>query len=126
MIFQQVKNVAKSGTLLPGTNYTVKGLGKSRGGEKILVYLIRNKTGSGTPSEKNVTESEFERAYKELVDKGEFSRKWFVANFGPRAKADPCNFCVIGAVFILFGTAIRGHGKYILRSQPNLAQPSNG
>ncbi len=111
MIFQQVKSIAKSGTLLPGTNYTVKGLGKRRG-ETALVYRIPNNTGSGTHYEKGVTESEFEQAYGKLVGTGAFTRKWFNANLSACAKDGPCNFIAIGKTFVLLGIADSGRGKY--------------
>jgi len=114
MIFQQVRSIAKRGALLPGTNYTVKGLGKRRG-QTALVYRIPNNTGSGTHYEKGVTESELERAYEQLVGTGAFTRKWFNANLSACAKDGPCNFIAIGKTFVLLGVAVSGRGTYTRR-----------
>ena len=113
MIFQRIKGIA-SGTVLPGTSYTVKGLGKRRGATA-LIYRIPNRTGSGTHYEKGVTETEFDQAYKQLVNTGAFTRKWFNANLSACAKHGPCNFIAIGKMLVLLGVATPGRGKYTRR-----------
>jgi hypothetical protein len=111
MIFEQIKSTAKRGTLLPGTNYTVKGLGKRRG-ETALIYRVPSNIGPRRHYEKGVTQSEYERAYEQLVHTGEFSRKWFNDNLSSCAAEGPCNFIAIGKTFILLGIADSKRGKY--------------
>jgi len=115
MIFAQIRSAMKPGTTIPGTNYTVKGIGKRRG-EAALVYFIPNNHGPKKPSEKGVAESEWQQAHDQLMLHGEFSRKWFKKAM-MNALQDPCNFTVIGKVFVSLGMADHeeGSGTYTRR-----------
>jgi hypothetical protein len=117
MIFQQIRNKVKPGTRLPRTNYAVKGLGKRRG-EAALIYCIPNKIAPGKHYEKGVTESEFERAYAQLVGAGDFSRTWFNENLSS-ATDSPCSFMVIGKIFLLLGIADYERGRFTRRANPS-------
>ena len=115
MIFPQVRANLVPGTILPGTRYSVKGIYRRRG-EAALVYRIPNRTDANGWYEKGVTESDCERAYERLTTSGEFSRAWFRENL-PEADAEgPCNFIVIGKVFVLLGVAAYTRGKYTTRA----------
>lgn len=116
MIFERITAIP-AGTVLPGrTSYTVKGLGERRG-RPALVYRIPRRPSSRARSEKGVTDSEFEQAYKQLVETGEITRTWFKANMSTCAKNEPCNFTVIGRVFVLLGEAVpaSARGKFTRR-----------
>ncbi len=114
MIFQQIKAAMKPGAFLPGTRYSVKGLGE-RHGEPAVVYRIPSNTARGKHSEKGVAESEWEQAYRQLMATGEFSRQWFNKNMGACAKAGPCQFLAIGAGFMLLEIANKKRGAFVLR-----------
>ena len=111
MIFQRITSTVRPGATLPGTKYTVKGLGKRRG-ESALVYRIGSRTPGARPSEKGITKSEFEQAYSQLVTAGRFTRKWFEANLGRSAVEAPCNFKVMGGVFVMLGIASYKRGEF--------------
>jgi hypothetical protein len=116
VIFEKIRAIP-AGTALPGrTTYTVKGIGERRG-QPALVYRIPRRPGSRTRSEKGVTAAEFEQAYKQLVETGEITRKWFKANMSACAKNEPCNFTVIGRVFVMLGEAVTAsaRGRFMRR-----------
>lgn len=110
MIFERMKSMTH-GTVLPGTRYSIKGVGNRRG-TKALIYRIPNRRAAEGYYEKGITEKEFEDAYKQLVNTGAFTRKWFSANLTACAKEGPCNFIAIGKAFVLLGLAKAGRGKY--------------
>lgn len=74
---------------------------------------------STRPSEKGITESEFEKAYGQLVTTGHFDRKWFNKNFGIAALQSPCNFRAMGGVFVMLGMANYRRGEFSYLGQPN-------
>jgi hypothetical protein len=102
--FAQIKNALGPGTKIPRTNYVVKGFGERRG-QAALVYLIPNSHAPSKPSEKGVNESEWQQAHDQLMQSGYFSRKWFNAAMSECAKGQPCNFSVIGSIFVWLGIA---------------------
>jgi len=105
MIFQKIKNKIEPGVSLGA--YRVKGFGQKKG-EPALVYLIRNR------HQKNVSQTEFQRAYTRLASANGFTRQWFEKNM-KCAAAQPCNFTVIGESFVLLRIADYEQGKYTLR-----------
>lgn len=110
MIFQQIQAMFKPGVIIR-PNYVMKGVGQRRG-EPALVYYIPNHAHPDRPSEKGVAESEFEQAYGCLMQTGVLSRAWFNATFGTGA-AEPCNFTVIGEVFVKLELAVKKErGQY--------------
>jgi hypothetical protein len=117
MIFDQIKSTLKPGATIPGTNYLFKGYGRRRG-EDAFVYCIPNSRAPKKPAEKGITESEWQRAYDQFMQAGEFTRKWFEKHLPECAKGQPCNFIVIGKVFVLLGIADyeEGSGKYTRRA----------
>jgi hypothetical protein len=114
VIFAQVRTIPRGTKIKP--EYTVKGLGKSRG-EEALVYLVPNRNGEGS-SEKRVCSSEWETAYQHLLSGGQITSNWFKQNIPKAAKDGMCSFRVTGEVFVLFGVAVRVDeatgSKYIL------------
>ena len=69
-IMKKIADELPVGTRLdPG--YVVTGVRASRG-ELALFYSIPSNT-AGKPSQKSIVGSEFEQAYRQLVDKGEFT-----------------------------------------------------
>ena len=121
MIFQQIKKLIQPGIILQGGGYTVKGFGKKRDGEPTLVYRIRKRT-AGKQSEKNIAASEWEQAYGQLVGAGEFKRTWFAENMPECARGKPCNFAVIGKVFVFLEIADEEPRKYVRRHAPVAAR----
>jgi hypothetical protein len=112
-IFQHIRTEVSPGTRLPGTNYVVKGFGKRRG-EDALVYTIPNTRNPRARSEKGVAQSEWRRAQRQLMDTGELSRAWFSETMRS-ATAEPCNFTVIGKVFVLLGLAdYKERGRFVI------------
>jgi hypothetical protein len=112
MIFQQIRNKVSPGVSIPGTKYTVKGIGK-RHGEEALVYRIPSRTSIARPSEKGITKSELEKAHRQLVSNGEFTRAWFNKNIESAAEA-PCNFVAMGQLFCMLGIAGYKRGEFTL------------
>lgn len=110
MIFPQIRSNIGPGAVIQGTKYTVKGIGTRRG-EEALVYRIPPRT-STRPSEKGITESEFEKAHSQLVITGHFNRKWFNKNFSAVALESPCNFRAMGGVFVMLGIANYRRGDF--------------
>lgn len=115
MIFQRIATTLPGGKSVPGTAYTIKGVG-SRRGEAALVYFIPNRSSTGKPHEKGVNEAEFNQAYRELLNSGSFSRTWFNAHLQSCAKEGPCNFLFIGGIFVQLGMARYSRGVFFLKS----------
>jgi hypothetical protein len=104
MIFPRVRTDVLPDTILPGTNYSVKGIYRRRG-EAALVYRIPNRNVANSWYEKGVAEGEWEQAYERLSILGELSRTWFNDNLRGAAAEGPCNYSAIGKVFVLLGIA---------------------
>ena len=85
-------------------SYRIKGWGRRRG-EPALVYFIPNRGNPNYPHEKGVTETEFERAWHQLIRAGEFTRQWFNRELSGCAREGGCNFTTIGGIFELLGEA---------------------
>lgn len=107
MIADRIRESIVSGTVIPKPEAeanVVKVWGKRRG-ETALVYCIPNHGNPSKPHEKGVTESEFEKAFSELKDSGEFTRAWFNKHLPNCAKEGACNYTTIGGIFVLLGEA---------------------
>jgi hypothetical protein len=113
-IFQEAVRAFPHGAKLPGTGYTIKGLGE-RQGEDAIVYLVPNREQPTKPSQKGFTASELRLAYHQLSNSGEFSRAWFNSEMKECAKGAPCNFLALGAVFVGLNLAEKKHGLFSLR-----------
>ena len=102
-----LKNIEK-GTIIPKPqakdSFTVQGW-KRRRGEDALIYSISNRNYYEEPYLKGITVSELNKAFSVLLEKGEFSRKWFNRELSLCAKEGGCNFTTIGGFFILAGLA---------------------
>ena len=61
-IFQEAVRAFPHSAKLPGTGYTVKGLGK-RQGEDAIVHLVPNREDPTKPLQKGVSASELRSAY---------------------------------------------------------------
>ena len=120
MIVEQIKRIVKPVTVIPLPNspagHRIKGWGKRRG-KNALIYLIPNHKNPSKPSEKGITESEWEQAYQQIISNGDFSRKWFNRNMQACAKEGSCNFIAIGGIFELLDIAVYGRGKYRIKEQ---------
>ena len=113
-IFQEAARAFPHGARLPGTGYTIKGLGK-RHGEDATVYLVPNRKDPMNPSPKGFAASELRCAYRQLSSSREFTRTWFNSAMRECARGAPCNFYAIGAVFAGLKLADKGHGLFTLR-----------
>jgi hypothetical protein len=103
MIFAQVRTIPAGTRIDP--DYRIKGAGQSRG-EEALVYLVPNRSG-GNPTEKRIRKSEWEAAYKHLLNGGHITRGWFEQNLTDAYKDGSCSFRVTGEVLVMLGVAIR-------------------
>jgi hypothetical protein len=114
-IFSETVRTFPPGAKLPGTEYTVKGLGK-RQGEKAIVYYVPNSKHPNKPDEKGFTSSELCHAYSQLLSAKGFARAWFNSEVerGKFSSGAPCNFLAIGAVFVGRGLATRQRGLFRL------------
>jgi len=119
MIINQIKNNIKEGDVIhkskTNKKFIVRGWGKSRG-ENALFYLIPNSKNSNKPYPKGITESDFEKAYQQIIKNGIFSRKWFNQNMMESKKVSPCNFIIIGSIFERFDIATHEYGTYIKKN----------
>jgi hypothetical protein len=105
---QQLKQIPP-GTVIPKpeakSDFTIKGWGKRRH-EAALVYNIPNHSNPGKPYQKGVTLSEWEQAYKQLLESGQFTREWFDSNMQACSSEGGCNFTTIGGILSLLGLAV--------------------
>jgi hypothetical protein len=115
VIFPRIRTDVLPDTILPGANYSVKGIYRRRG-EAALVYRIPNRTAADSWYEKGVVEGEWEQAYERLSISSELSRAWFNNNLRAAAAEGPCNYIAIGKVFVFLGIAYYKGGKYMSRS----------
>ena len=113
-IFQEAVRAFPRGAKLPGTGYTVKGLGK-RQGEDAIVYLVPNREDPTKPFQKGVSASELRSSYDRLLSSGEFTRRWFSSAMSQCAKCAPCNFLVMGAIFVGLKLADKKYGLFTIR-----------
>ncbi len=111
MIFQRIKNEMTPGTALQGGSYTIKGFTLKRNGEPTLVYCIRSRTAK-KQSQKNIPQSKWEQAHMQLMAAGKITRRWF----NLARKRQPCDFSVIGKVFVHLGIADERPAEYVLRT----------
>ena len=85
-------------------SYKIKGWAHRRN-EPALVYFIPNRSNQAYPHEKGITETEFEEAYNQLCETGEFTREWFQLSLAKCAAEGDCNFTTIGGIFVLLDEA---------------------
>lgn len=108
MLIDRILSEIKPGTEIPKpaarAPFRFKGEGHRRG-ERALVYTIPNHNPSHRPYEKGVNASELECAYRERIDSGRLTRKWFNQQLSKCAREGPCNFTTIGGLFELLGEA---------------------
>lgn len=117
MIIEKIRNL-KPGTIIPKpratADFRIKGWGKRRG-EVALIYWVPNHKNPAKPLVKGITISEFSRAYEQLLDHAQFTRRWFNVNLEACAKEGSCNFTTIGGVFELLKVAQYDRpGTYVL------------
>jgi hypothetical protein len=97
------------GTVIPKpeakAEFTVKGWGKRRS-EIALIYLIPNHSTPGKHNEKGITVGEWERAYRQLLTTGRFTRQWFNGQMRRCSREGSCNFTTIGGIFSLLNIAV--------------------
>ena len=94
----------------------MKSWGK-RKGEDALIYRIPNRKDPAKPYEKGITVKEWEQAFRQLVDTGEFTKAWFDANMRRCPNEGSCNSTTIGGIFSLLGLADYG-GRGVYRRLP--------
>ncbi|MFW6123306.1 MAG: hypothetical protein ACOC6L_03630, partial [Thermodesulfobacteriota bacterium] len=82
--------------------------GGTRRGEQALIYQIPNHKYPKKPHEKGINATEWDKAYRRLVEKGEFNLNWFKENMRECSKEGNCNFYTIGSIFQLLGLAKYG------------------
>lgn len=104
------------GTVIPKPEakdeFTVKGWGK-RNGETALIYFIPNHSDPLKPHEKGITAGEWEEAYRQLLNTGGFTKKWFDSHMPRCSKEGSCNFTTIGGIFSMFELAVyETRGEY--------------
>jgi hypothetical protein len=117
-VFRRIANELPVGGRLD-PNYLVTGVRASRG-ESALFYSIPSKM-AGKRCQKSIVASEFEKAYRHLLDEGEFTLTWFKENLPMTAsQSSSCSFKVVGEVFAFLGLARRipsGRGHKYVRSE---------
>jgi hypothetical protein len=96
------------GTVIPKPeakgDFTIKGWGRRRR-QPALVYFVPNHRNPEKPTEMGINTLEWEQAYQQLLDTGEFTRKWFNFRLARCANEGSCNFTTIGGIFSLLGLA---------------------
>ena len=103
-ILQEIKKIALPGLKIPKpyahSNYKiVKWAYKN--GENIMYYSIPNKMNINKPYIKSIKESDFKKAYAQLLETGSLNRKWFNKELQHDSYCHPCNYTTIGGVFEL-------------------------
>lgn len=85
-----------------------------RRGQPALIYSIPNHTDTRRPYEKGITWRELERAYAQLVGKGELTNAWFQRHLAGCYKEGSCNFTTVGGLFELLREATyQRRGVYV-------------
>ena len=109
-IIPRIETEISPGTIIPkpGTEreYCVKGWGRRRG-ERALIYLIPNLNTPGSPYQKGITVSEWEKAFERLRSTGEFRCSWFNAAMGGCRTEGGSNYLTFGGIFALLGLVAR-------------------
>ena len=114
-VFSDAVTTFPAGSKLPGTNYTVKGLGKRHGEQAVVYFIQNNQSPQKKQDEKGFSKSELECAYDRLSSHKEFTRAWFNSAMSECSKGAPCNFLAIGAVFCGLRLAVKKRlGVYAL------------
>lgn len=117
MINEQIRRTVPPGTVIPKPDakkdFKVKGWGRRRR-ENALIYFVPTHENPGSPSEKGITESEWEQAYQQITKNEEFTRTWFKQNMEACNKEGGCNFTTIGGIFELLGIAYYERSVYKL------------
>ena len=119
MIIDRIKLSILPGMVIPKPNakadFKVKGWGMRRG-QEALIYLIPNHHNQALPYKKGITVAEFNDAYDELMQSGEFNRQWFNSKLSHCANEGGCNFTTIGGIFEILGIAsYYKRGVYVIR-----------
>lgn len=108
MIIGLINKNIKPGIVIPKprarSDFIVKGWGIRRG-ETALIYYIPNNSNPEKPYQKGITISEFEIAYRQLIENDEFNHQWFAYSLYDCCKEGSCNFTTIGGIFELLGLA---------------------
>lgn len=109
VVIDRVFKIAPPGTVIPKPfatgQFCVVRKGKHRRA-RALIYSIPNKKRPRCPYEKGVTASEFKKAYNQLINTGQLTRRWFKKKFPACEAEGSCNFTTVGGLFILLGRAI--------------------
>ena len=92
-------------------NFVVKRWGRRRG-ERALIHMIPNHRDPARPYQKGITESEWNKAFDQLKETGEFNRAWFVNALSDCNRECGCDFTTIGGIFELLGIAKYKRGAY--------------
>ena len=115
-IFDRIKAEITEGTVIH-REWRVKELVtelRIRRDEFALVYTMPG------GHDKDIKESEWNKAYNQLIATGCFSRPWFRKNMEKCNGRGSCNFNAIGGVFSVMGIARcagRGKGMYLKIAQ---------
>ncbi len=120
-IVSKIKMSAKAGTRIPKPEsenaFVVKGWGTRRS-EPALIYYIPNHQNPSRPHQKGITESEFEKACRQVLKSGELTSKWFNENLAECATEGSCNFTTLGGIFELIGLVEHAErGRYRVVSE---------
>jgi len=111
-ILDKIKVEIKDQSVIPKpetkNDFIVKGWGRRRG-ENALIYQIPNHQNPERPYEKGITESEWVRAYNQLMKTGYFDREWFDKNLPACSREGGCNFTTIGGIFVVLKLAKYAH-----------------
>lgn len=118
MIIGKIRSLGL-GTVIPKpkstSEFKIKSWGKRRG-EDALTYWVPNHKNPAKPLVKGITVLEFSRAYDQLLQDSQFTRKWFNVNLEACAREGSCNFTTIGGIFQLLGVAHYDRpGIYVLK-----------
>ena len=116
MIIHLIRAVAPPGTIIPKPEkgeFRIKGDGMRRG-QDAIIYLVPNHINPKKPTPKGINASEFEAAYKQLIQTESLTCRWFKRYLPKCYKEGHCNFTTTGGLFELLGIAkYQGKGVYI-------------
>ena len=108
VLISRIEETATPGTVIPKPeareDFAVKGWGRRRG-QRALIYTIPNHKNQENPHEKGINESEWIKAFDQLMKAGELSSQWFKKNMTKCYEEGSCNFTTIGGIFLLLGEA---------------------
>ncbi len=108
-IFDLIIDKIKPGSTIPKIQskeiWKVKTCEGERRGEEALIYEIPNHSNPNKPHQKGINASEWHKAYKRIIEKGEFTLEWFREKMNKCSEEGDCNYYTIGSILQQLGIA---------------------